>query len=182
MATISDLRRAFHATRYAKNPALLAKKINRVLAKEGFLDEVIVNRFATGGASSGKTWPKLKAGTLRQRKKLGFGPGPILVRSGFFQKAATKGKTTFDEEKIVKHFKDGPAPVYLGKAKSHKSKADATGKVKQISSYAFALNAKRPIYGDLSPAELKPIFARRDQLIDAVVVELLNGGKVSNVL
>jgi len=42
----------------------------------------VEKRFKSQGSYSGKGWPRLKLSTLKDRKRKGYPPGPILVRSG----------------------------------------------------------------------------------------------------
>lgn len=171
-----------------------AARINSKLASEGFLSHVVAQRFATQGASGGTSWKPLKEATIKQRKRQGFSAGPILVRSGKLATAATSGKESGDARGIHLEFRDGPAPryskggKYTGQRINQKARAanlffaQFIGKSGALSDYASALNRQRPFYGPLTQQEMAPIFARRDQLIAAMVNALASGHGIFGAL
>lgn len=183
----------YHAQQYAKDPGPLAQKINLAIAKSGLLQNVIVQRFASAGGSSGTPWASLKAATVKQRAKLGFGPTPILVRSGTLKNAAMNGKVSATADTITMAFADGPAPRYAGGGRSQPrwvdSKARAAnaffgtfvGASGSLSDYAGALHKKRPFYAPLNARELGPLLVMRDRYIAAVVAQIASGHGVSSL-
>ena len=203
-AAKSQLRRLYWATKYGTRSGakLIAKKINNELAKQGYLKAIELERFATQGASSGQKWSPLKKATVCQRRRQGYGPVPVLVRSGTLLKAATTGKEVADEHGIVLQFKDRAAPKYSGKAGAGRRKKNAAvyqrkkaaAKAKRwkawkslggsgmVSDYAFALNKKRRFLGTPTQAELKPLLEHRDRIIAAVLIAIVTGKRVSEAI
>lgn len=200
--------RLFNLNRYLQNPGLLARRINRALAGKGFIERAIADRFATAGASAGESWPKLAVSTQKQRRRQGFGASaPILVRGGALLRAAIGGKAKATAEVIEYEMGDGPADTYLGggkvrparvrnvRARKAEEAAARAGtraaggwtRTGRVSDFARALNfgtariPARPFLGPLSAAELAPLLAERDRLIELVVAELIGEGKVTSV-
>jgi hypothetical protein len=173
--------------------ASIALKINRALARGGYLGAIVAERFATGGATSGTVWASLKASTIKQRARQGYGPAPVLVRSGSLMRAASGGKETATSDGITLDFKDGPAPAYKGKGKAGKQQINNNariansmakafvGKSGALSDYAGALNKRRPFYAAPTEQELRPLLQARDAMIDAVVASIRDGHGVSRV-
>jgi hypothetical protein len=176
------------ATEAAKNPANLSEQINRKLAAEGFVRRIVADRFSTGGASSGTQWLPLTPRTLAQRRRQGFPPGPVLVRSGTLATAATTGREIADAEKITLEFRDGPAPVYAGGGKARKAKVNTkaraanfffgmfVGRSGALSDYATALNRKRPFFAQPNEGELAELKKRRDAIIAQMRELIANEG------
>lgn len=50
---------------------------------------IVRENFETEGAASGHPWPPLKASTVLDRRRKGFPPRPILVRTGRLKRSAT---------------------------------------------------------------------------------------------
>ncbi|MBE7465473.1 MAG: hypothetical protein HS116_18505 [Planctomycetes bacterium] len=190
----SQLRRLYHAQRVLRDPASLSLKINQQLVREGWLQALIAQRFASEGKSAGEPWRPLARSTVAGRRRLGFAPDPILTRSGFLQAGAVGGKETADAKGITKVFKDGPAPRYIGGGQSRKRRGLASAakantffgfsvaRSNRLSDYAFALNAQRPFYGRPTPDELLPMLRRRQELIHQVLNAVRTGGTVGQVL
>ena len=179
--------RALARQKILQNPGLLARRINKVLADDGYVRRIVENRFATAGASSGESWPTLSTKTALQRGKQGYNSfEPILVRSGRLLDAATQGNQLVDDTSITLMFQDGPAPVYIGGGKIRRNKKFSGGKM--ISSYASAINKgegnmpKRAFYGRPTPQELIEILAARDALINQVLKRLGNEESISDLV
>ena len=179
--------------RSAANPDRLAQRINRRLANEGYVGEIIAKRFVTGGGSSGAPWSPLKSATIQQRARLGFGSAPILVRSGRLQRGATQGRVSATADEIRLEFKDGAAPRYIcgGRSRAKKVNVAARAAAKffgvafgsgALSDYAGALNRKRPFYGPPTAQELAPLLHRRDALIAQVQQAIAQGGSLSTFI
>lgn len=194
-ANVQRLRRLNSFTRMLSNPAILAERINTTLAKEGHLDQLLAKRFATAGASQGENWRPLAPATVKQRARLGFGgSSPILVRSGMLQRAAVEGRTKVTADRIVKEFKDGPAPRYVGEGKARKRRLKRAavraskflgvriGSTGRLSDYAGALNAVRPFYGPPTNEELAPLLRRRDELIAEAVRRMTQGESLTGFI
>lgn len=189
-----QLRRLAAATRVFNNPLVLAQRINNRLAKEGFVQNIVRSRFLTQGVSGGAAWRSLAPSTVKQRARQGFPPLPILYRSGMLADAATTGRVTATSQQIILMFKDGPAPVYIGKGRSKLARVNRRnvaannffgakiGRTGRLSDYAEALNANRPFYQRPTQLELMPLFIARDRLIAATMETIANGGSLNTFL
>ncbi|MCW8128907.1 MAG: hypothetical protein KIS92_00855 [Planctomycetota bacterium] len=193
---IRQLRRANSALRYLRDPRALAQRVNEQLAREGWVEDLIERRFDTEGASAGQPWRGLAKSTARQRARLGFpADHPILQRSGLLKAAATKGRRIVTPDRIVKQFRDGAAPRYVGGGSHRKKSRNLSvaganafwgglrfGASNSLSDYAPRLNRVRPFYQPASREELAPMFARRDQLITQVIARISDGASLRGLI
>lgn len=192
---LQQLRRLNAAAGYLRDPARLAERINLQLAQEGHVEALLAKRFDTDGQVSGTPWKPLASMTARQRVRLGYGgTRPILRRSWSLYLAAVNGPKRVTPYAIFKEFKDGPAPVYLGRALHKRSRvarqtANANkffgtriGYSGSLSDYAEALNRVRPFYGPPTRQELGPIFTRRHELVQLVVWNISNGNSLRGIV
>ena len=172
-----DLRRASSQLALLQNPQVLIGRVNATIARERMLSNVVLKRFETEGASSGKSWAELETSTQRQRARQGFPSStPILFRTGTLLKAAV-GKEVGDQRGLRLVFKDGPAPAYIGNGKFRRPRTNG-----RLSEYAEALNKTRPFYGPLTQAEARPILLRQKQLLAMCLKQILTGKSINSVL
>lgn len=128
----------------------IALKINEEAAKQPFIRKAVEERFDREGGPNGK-WKPLAKSTLKQRKRLGFGFGPILQRTGALKAAAVNG-----------------TPV----ATSTSINISLTGKAAK---YGYALNAVRPFLVPLKGKERKDLDKFTKKCVDAYVAAVANG-------
>ena len=173
--------------KFLSDPDYFARLVNQKIADEKLVRMLVAERFHTGGESSGYTWPELAMSTALQRGKQGFHSfTPILVRSGALLNAATLGEQMVTADTITLMFRDGPAPIYIGRGKTRKNKKGSGGKM--ISSYADAHNEgrgklpKRPFYGAPTEKELEPILRARNELIMSVLGRLNRNEGTSDLI
>ena len=163
-----------HNAEILRNPDQLAHRINITLANEGWLPEIIGRRFDTEGASSGNPWPALKPETIRQRGRQGFGPGPLLTRTGTLRAAVTvQARQVASPGGIRLSMKDGKGPVYVGGGKAigrGKLRGHSTWGSPKLSEYAGALDRERPFFGPPVGEEARPVYERRSQLVQQAIV------------
>jgi hypothetical protein len=145
------------------NPRELSRQANRKVVAEKRVERAMEARFATQGASGGRPWPGLKASTIRDRARNGYGPVPILVRTGTLRDAVSKGSEKPDANGIRHKFRDGPGPTY-GKRKATR-----------LSVYAPALDARRPFLQDIRGPEAKGILARFWEIVRNFYSSALDG-------
>lgn len=104
------------------------------------VEDIIIDHFEDKQAS----WDALNAATIQQRLRLGFGAGPILVRTGTLRdNVAANRDVEIDGTEISGAV--FPAEVTPPKGKT------------PITEYAEALDKVRPFY-DLSDDELEKVF------------------------
>lgn len=137
-------------------------RVNTQIKNEGFVSALVRQRFDTEGSSRGIGWRRLKPGTILQRRRLGFGAGPILQRSGILKNAAVGGKVTATAAGISIAMQDRAAPVYTGGGKFKRGRG---AKAKRLSEYAGALNAVRPFYPPFTKKEMAPLMKRKKELL-----------------
>lgn len=159
----SQLRRLNNTVFYLNNPERLLIRVNKKLIEEGWIDEMIAERFDSQGSSQGNPWAPLKVDTIRDRARKGFGPSPILVRTGsLLDKALSSTKKALAEGIEVKMRGDTTV-------------ADA------LNDGTFTIPA-RPFFGAPTAAEIEPLVRRRNQLINEALRRLANGESLTGFL
>lgn len=182
-----QMRRVHNLRAGLANADAIAQRVNSKLARAGFLQSIVSERFDTEGESGGRSWPGLRPATQAQRKRQGFGAtGPILHRSGFLERGATSGRVIATATGITLMFRDGPAPRYVGAGKAKRRRT--TGKARtdltlggggktlaptgRLSDYLLALNARRPFFHAPTKREMRPMLQERDRLIQLEVLRI----------
>jgi len=190
---LQNLQKLLADIRRVSTPAEVSQMVNEQIAKERWLELIVLERFKTEGKSAGQSWAALKAGTVKQRIKLGFpGQHPILLRSGTLREGAAQHPIVAVTPKtITLTLRDLPAPIYQGKGRARVGKK-MTAKGGRLSDYAAALNfgskggklAARPFYGPVKAGdrELVPVVQRRNVLVNKAVAALLLGKSVSGAI
>ena len=155
MAVIARLRK--------RNPNVLSKEANAKIVRERMVERMVRSRFETEGGSTGMRWKALKPSTVSQRRRQGFAPGPVLVRSGTLMKAAVTGREKPTRTGIVKRMRNTQGPAYAGRSAP-----------KALSVYAGALNQERPFYNNPSQRESRDIVRRFNMITDREFVRMID--------
>jgi hypothetical protein len=190
---LRNLQKLLADIRRAGNPAEVAQAVNEQIAKERWLEMIVLERFKTEGKSAGQSWVALSPSTIKERIKLGFpGQHPILMRSGTLREGAAQHPIVRVTDKtITLTLRDLPASVYLGRGRSKVGKKMSAGGGR-LSDYAAALNfgskkgglPARPFYGPVKAGdkELAPVIVRRNELVNKGIAALINGESVSKAI
>ena len=149
-------------------------EVFRTANTNGIWKKLLVRRFQTQGSSTGKPWAPLTMSTVQQRKRLGFGPGPILYRVGVLKSSVVNGRFSIQGGKLNYEIFDQPAPVYNGQGgrkRAPNRKWAKTGKM--VSAYLgvnYGLDRKRYIIRPFTKIELKSV----DRALGSITKKVVN--------
>ena len=141
-----EIRRTTRAISKLRNPGPLMNEANKQFSKSGILNEIVSQRFDSGGRSSGRAWKPLAKRTIQDRKRMGFPSGPPLKRSSTLKFAAALGVMKYNKAGVSMTYRKVRGPKYKGRKRAP-----------NLSVYVPSLHRARPFYSRLSRKEQKRV-------------------------